>query len=492
MTYRDNDVIVNGVNGWNITGGTYTVKELSITPGQDPDNLNYPGQVVTMQNNRFRFRVGRSASATVANWFNPKLSGYNDPSVNGDRTTFDHTAGQLNFAFIGDLQVTISGGDLAQPTTVKFPDVAFAQGRSGLSNNWWFGQKMGQHTRDSDGPQQMLLIGTDSNNNTVYASFRRGGNDVNEVSLRAFSRVAPPVDRREKVQDVVGRFNAIPVDGTPETLSGFPITYDPITCHWQGYTQSQGSDGTPYVLLTHNVSSADYAHIVCGYRGTNEKWGFKTYLKNWRHPGGVQAIGDYLLVPNEDSSQSHIAMYDLRSLKVQELRRIENFDMDLSHKAGALGITNYTDANGTEYYLLIIAHLAGSNSIYYIYRAPASQPLPQANFSLVGSFGLSQDFQGFGLVTGTNNKVYLIGLWSTGSAVFEDYAYLYEVSTTNWGTVTLLNTRHLTSHHSGGILGVHFRYGAGVHVNPNKEIVLVASQRNTEAGGTVNTNYWIG
>ena len=52
-------------------------------------------------------------------------------------------------------------------------------------NNWWFGQRSGQHTRDSDGPDTVLAIGSTTEGRTVYASFLRGGNEVNEISLEA-------------------------------------------------------------------------------------------------------------------------------------------------------------------------------------------------------------------------------------------------------------------------------------------------------------------
>lgn len=97
MTYRSNSVILSAAEGLGISSGTFTVKDLSITNGQDPEERNYVGQVHTLQNGEFIFSVGRSASESVADWFNAKFSGYNDASVNGDRTTFDHTAEGFEF-----------------------------------------------------------------------------------------------------------------------------------------------------------------------------------------------------------------------------------------------------------------------------------------------------------------------------------------------------------------------------------------------------------
>ena len=220
-------------------------------------------------------------------------------------------------------------------------------------------------------------------------------------------------DRSIAIPNVRGAFSALPVNGSLTNLQGIPGSYDVVSCHVQGYTQYESSKGDRYALLTHSVSTAPYAHIVAGTKNGNTKYGFKTYQKNWRHPGGIQGIGDYLLVPTEESNEAHISLYDLRSLPVQELRRVETFDLAVNHKAGALGITTYKDTTGTEYYLLVVAHLDESNSVYHIYRAPVAGGLENASFSEVGSFGFQKDFQGFGLITEeSTNDVYLIGLWS--------------------------------------------------------------------------------
>ena len=491
MTYRNNEVTVQGSGGIQITSGTFTVKEFSITPGQDPDGKNYVGKVHNLSGGKFSFEVGRQGSSTVASWFNERLSRYNDNSVNGDRTTFDHTAGDLNFAFIGDLRLSVTTSAYPQGITVTFPDAAFAQGKSGLSNNWWFGQKKGQHTRDSDGPNRVLVFGTDTSGRTVYASFLRGGNDASTVSLEALYVPGAASDRAVAVPNVRAAFHGLPVNGSLTNLQGFTGNYDAVSCHVQGYTQYDNSEGTRYALLTHSVTTAPYAHIVAGTKNGSDKYGFKTYLQNWNHPGGIQAIGDYLLVPTEMNTQAHVSLYDLRSLKVQELRRVESFDLAVNHKAGALGITTYKAA-GVEYYLLVVAHLDERNSVYHIYRAPAAGGLENASFTKVGSFPFEKDFQGFGLVTeeGTND-VYLIGLWSQSEgASFADYAYLYQINTQNWTISNELDQIHMVSTGGGiGIFGVHFRYGAGVSVTPDKKLVVSASERNR--GSSMAVNDWV-
>ena len=494
MAYRSNAVTISAADGLGIVSGTFVIKDLSITNGQDPDGRNYVGQVHTLENGEFTFSVGRSASESVASWFNSKISGYNDPSVNGDRTTFDQTADDLNFAFVGDLNLVVDTADDPQGLSVTFPDVVIAQGSTFFRNNWWFGQRSGQHTRDSDCPDTVLAIGSTTEGRTVYASFLRGGNEVNEISLEAIHVVEAAADSANKVVDVKNKFAALPIDGVQSNLEGFPGSYDPTVNHIQGYAQYDSCDHTRYSILTHSVGTAPYAHIVAGPKTGSDKWGFKTYLQNWRHPGGVQVMGDYLLVPSEQDASAHIALYDLRSLAVKELRRVETFDLAVSHKAGALGITSYEDKNGIEYYVMIVAHLDGENTVYHVYRALASNGIENARFSEVGSFESDKDFQGFGLITedGTND-IYMIGLWSPSEGViFADYAYLYQLNTETWTIGEALQQIHMVSVGGmAGMMGVHFRYGANVYVADDGTLTLSATERNSVLGSSLATNDWI-
>lgn len=495
MTYRQNAVELTAAKGLAITSGSFVVNEFSITGGQDPDGKNQIGQVHMLEDGEFIFEVGRSGSAAVAEWFNSKFSGYNDPSINGDRTTFDQTAGKLNFAFVGDLSLVVTSNEYPQGLSVTFPGIAFAQGSTGFSNNWWFAQLTGQHTKDSDGPDTLLTFGRTPSGETVFASFLRGGsgNGVNVVSLESIAVAEPAREYSYKLSDVRSAFHRLPIDGTQCNLEGFPGSYDPSVNHIQGYSLYNNKNNFPYVILTHSVSTAPYAHIVAGPKQGDEKWGFKTYLEGWRHPGGIQVIGDYVFVPSEHESSAHVALYDLRTLAVGELRRVERFDLSVNHKAGALGITSYKDAGGTEYYVLVVAHLDNENSVYHVYRAPAADGIEAASFTEVGSFPCNKDFQGFGLITEEEtNDIYMIGLWSPSEgATFADYAYLYKLNAETWTIGEPLESIHMVSKGGlPGMMGVHFRYGAGTYVDQDGLLTISATERNSVLGSSLATDDW--
>lgn len=81
------------------------------------------------------------------------------------------------------------------------------------------------------------------------------------------------------------------------------------------------------------------------------------------------------------------------SLAVKELRRVETFDLAVSHKAGALGITSYEDKNGIEYYVMIVAHLDGENTVYHVYRALASNGIENAGSPKLEVLNLIRTFK---------------------------------------------------------------------------------------------------
>ena len=53
--------------------------------------------------------------------------------------TFNHKARWLNFAFKGDLTINSFSKGSSMDKSVTFENIIVAQGRSGLSNNWWIG-----------------------------------------------------------------------------------------------------------------------------------------------------------------------------------------------------------------------------------------------------------------------------------------------------------------------------------------------------------------
>lgn len=290
--------------------------------------------------------------------------------------------------------------------------------------------------------------------------------------------------------DVTSIIQSVATDASLIQLSGCSSTYENVVNHIQGATLYVADGGIQYSILTHSVKTATYAHILAG-AVDGSMTGYKSYGAGWRHPGGIQVIGDYLFVPTEEESQAYITVYDLRSLVVGELRRVENILLTVNHKACSLGITQYTDDNGDRYYLLAVANSDGENSVYYFYISPIQLGIENAQFVSAGSASINVDFQGLGLVEEQDTgDVYMVGLYSKSKVLtYEDYIYLYSLNCNTWNIEDVILTRHIKSTGTG-ITGVHFRYGASVEVTDAGAIVLTASERNIGMSGKLTLNTW--
>ncbi len=174
MKYHDNTITFALNSAYTLLGGSYTIDSDSIPSGQDPDGHIHTGSPPYNfnSNGQITFQVGQDSSSDTANWFNS-----NAPA---SQNTFDHTAGSLYFAFMGTLQITITGGILAgRQDTFTFSNVALAMGNDWGAKNWWFGGRNCSYI----GNNQVNCIGTDSKGNQVVFVFQRGDNGDSTVGI---------------------------------------------------------------------------------------------------------------------------------------------------------------------------------------------------------------------------------------------------------------------------------------------------------------------
>lgn len=151
---------------------TYVVQSFKVPSGQDPDNHIYDGYT-TSGTNTLSFSVGRHGTSEVANWFNSNIA--------ADQTTFGHTAGELNFAFIGALTMKVSYADFGVEEHYVMQDVALAQGHSGATDNWWFGGKACRNT----GGNSVKCAGFEkTSGRQVHISFLRGDSERMSANTR--------------------------------------------------------------------------------------------------------------------------------------------------------------------------------------------------------------------------------------------------------------------------------------------------------------------
>ncbi|MET0393157.1 MAG: hypothetical protein ABW019_08435 [Chitinophagaceae bacterium] len=171
MTYRDNDVYFRVDGGYTLINASYTIESFSITPGQDPYRHISQGLVTSSYcSGKLLFRIGRKGSTEVAAWFNDRV-----PAA---KTNFNHPAGYLNFAFLGTLRLTLTGGVFGGGSnTFTFSNIALAQGDSTFSSNWWFGGPDCQDIQNN----QLTAPGVNAGGARVSFTFRLGTNGVNTI-----------------------------------------------------------------------------------------------------------------------------------------------------------------------------------------------------------------------------------------------------------------------------------------------------------------------
>lgn len=300
-----------------------------------------------------------------------------------------------------------------------------------------------------------------------------------------------------KVNDVISAFENLPETGKHEKIKNLHYFSNIGSEHIQGYTRYRNNEKI-YYIFSHNTTG-DYGYLLISI-GKDDKSPQTIKLeKDWKHPGGIQAIGRYIFIPCEKEKESQIFIFDMETEKFVEPSTMIAFE----HEGSCLGITDYEE-NGTNYYFLLV----GDHEKYYGYRAEVPSNMSQLKFESLGSINLKDkgyknkkmNCQGIGLVTDSKDKnIYMIGLMSyTSLATYDDWAYVIRITINenadkngNKITAKKIKERHLKN--DGGISGVagsHFRWGAGIAITPEGELEILTTSRNIIAGTKLDTTFW--
>lgn len=295
-----------------------------------------------------------------------------------------------------------------------------------------------------------------------------------------------------RLDDAVLSLDKLETEGVYEKIKGLEYFSNLGIEHVQGYTQYE-KDGNLHLLFTHNTVG-HYGYILHSINFSEDTKSFRSPF-GWRHPAGIQCLGQYLFVPCEEGTEAKIFVYDvLRNMtKVKVLR--------CSHRAGCLGVTDFK--RGDDTYILL---LVGDQQVYYAYVAKKCTLMKDLNFEPFGKIDIGSnrtkeddDFfdkepvncQGFGLVTDKNEEAHMLALMTHSC---EDKVYMLKINIDIANKSISYNTE--TSTHlinKGGIVGdygSHFRWGAGIRVTPTKQLVILATSRNIIAGTKLDTTVW--
>ena len=122
----------------NINGsyGHFKINNYSVTKDQIKSDSNIKTNEIIAINSdgELTFIVNRKKSTDVASWWTKEIG--------SKHCTFNEEPEELNFAVLGDLEINVTGGIFGETTkTIKYQNVALAQGHTATRNNWWFGGK---------------------------------------------------------------------------------------------------------------------------------------------------------------------------------------------------------------------------------------------------------------------------------------------------------------------------------------------------------------
>jgi hypothetical protein len=341
----------------------------------------------------------------------------------------------------------------------------------------------------------LFLSGGRGNGNEVVVT--RDGEGWDDTSVYRWTirdgRPEACVPRNPTLVDIEAAFANIREQGNERAAHGTVPVYP--DSHVQGMVQCSG-----YYVLTHNDIAGDRGLLVIMRPGPNDVvMTVRTPIKGFDHPGGLQAIGDFLVVPveNSDHSSSYIHFYDaswLHPAKDTPPRLLPLQIRRESAGSSCVGITQYTDA-GQEFYLLAVYN-HGDVDFYrsngYLLGDPALDfGAPFLTYNTGG-----HGYHGMSLLTekkGATQTLYMLGCESNADGTtYKDRAILYKLGgAMDSGPLVpeQISRRHMITHHGAvtGAAGVHFRYGSGVFIRSSIELDLFATQRNF-AGGDFTFN----
>jgi hypothetical protein len=302
-----------------------------------------------------------------------------------------------------------------------------------------------------------------------------------------------PTVYNPKMQNVRAAFDNISRQGRTKTYAGSEPSDEGFTNLVGTHVQGVAHYGK-YVFLTHNrLFSRPTGWIAVISKETDKVVYWMDTPEeddNYPHPGGMQVIGDYLMVPVENGSHNHsyIYFYDLSEMTDTVPPRLLSYSLNRHNGTGAAGIANYTRGE-TEYYLVA----AYDNGKLRFYRSNG-KTLADPDFELEPYFDGRVSQGGYSstcLLADKSNGLYMVGFWTRDPEVSPvDYMDLYSINLDKKIIYDMTEPRHMITAYGGvkGIDGVHFRYGAGLSILSDTELKALACQRNFAFGYvTANT-----
>ncbi len=316
----------------------------------------------------------------------------------------------------------------------------------------------------------------------------------------------PPSDSHVCLQDVRQEFLKMRTHGDQLGFwqgAGFPsfgYNWPQAGSHFQGIQRARTG---PYLFVSGSSDRVSHLFVVkLGSRPGSGRFRSNRLTTNlppqqdvviktvdissdYTHAGGIQVIGDVLVVGVEEGNGSKVVFYDVKNPEMpvrlpQEVLRGPGSGLPLiagpNLSAGATGIAKRPDGR----YVLLVARYNSNIIDFYL---SGTTNLRSPNFlylstwqerELLAEQGMDREFgnyQNINLVQQCNGDLFLVGLHKNTAIMVagEDWADLFRLDFTpvNQAVVTKVANRHMYCQYQ-----CNFDAGAGVFVSPDRHLSI--------------------
>lgn len=298
-------------------------------------------------------------------------------------------------------------------------------------------------------------------------------------------------DENIKIKNVLSSFEAHGEEATVMefTMDGWSM---PSGGHLQGIQRTYTTK--PYFIISGSSDHEAYFIVVGKTVDGYEIIQKKTISHNpYRHAGGIQIIGDYLVVGVEDNSKknrSRVCFFDISNPEKPIGDPIITIPREGEEKlatAGAVAIVKRPadhllmvgswDSDTLDFYRSNGVALGKSGCEFAYWQTWNKDDACRENWC-DDTWG---NYQNLNLVKNTNGGLFLIGYYCDGKQ--EDCADLYSLDLSNPAPEMI---RKDSSKHLKCIRGASFQYGGGIYLDNERSFISYACERNCHEKTVIN------
>ncbi len=308
--------------------------------------------------------------------------------------------------------------------------------------------------------------------------------------LQSVALLAQTNDKNPTNTDIPTAFQNVAVERTKITFNNPDFKIRGEGGHLQG-VQYYTNGITEYMIVSGSSDSTSYYAMIDIATQKVVRYHEMTTTP-LDHAGGIQVIGDFLVVgveDNLDKNSSKILFFDISKPGVSDLAPALTIDRSGEFKtktAGAVGITHFD----TQHLLAVATWDAATIDFYWSNAKPLSDPA--CRFELIQTWtptkGEKDDwidkwwrsYQGINLFTGADGKMYMFAFFKSKDGNFAD---LFEISFSN--ETKKFTLKKTASKQFFVADGNHFRNGGGVRLVGTDELHVYSIPSNIKKKKTV-------